>query len=605
MLVLPVGDFGAGPYRVRSETQFPEACHVELSKARVAARDWRFPHVLFKPDNVSMAVCLILLCFCVLVVGWRKHRSTWVAPLLLAGLLVGPAQASLTADMLRGLASDDSDEVVAAVDGLGALATPEAFAVLKSIQDENLYYTPKGRVLIVENDQARDPLTGETLVVPDEMESVTVNNRMRNALNAALAGSRIFAAERAERLDAAGLIQKNPRAAQRPLIARALGQESDAQIRNLLEMALATIDLKSTDTRERRLAVETLGASTTSSVRPLLMEVLARNTDGQYVEPEAAVREAAVASLQQFDRRMQRIEWAGHAFYGLSLASVLLLAALGLAITFGLMGIINMAHGELLMIGAYVTYVVQTLFRRYWPEQLDWYVIAALPVAFAVTALVGMLLERLVIRWLYGRPLETLLATWGISLMLMQTVRMIFGAQNVEVANPAWMSGGVTVLGGLVLTYNRLVIIVFAFLVVGLVWMLLNRTRLGLFVRAVTQNRRMADCVGVPTGRVDMLTFGLGSGIAGLGGVALSQLGNVGPDLGQAYIVDSFMVVVLGGVGQLAGTVIAALGLGQFNKFLEPYAGAVMAKICILVLIVLVIQKRPQGLFALKGRSVD
>jgi urea transport system permease protein len=222
-----------------------------------------------------------------------------------------------------------------------------------------------------------------------------------------------------------------------------------------------------------------------------------------------------------------------------------------------------------------------------------------------ITAVVGMILERTVIRWLYGRPLETLLATWGISLALMQTVRTIFGAQNVEVANPSWMSGGVTVLGGLVLTYNRMVIIGFAIFVVAIVWALLNKTRLGLFVRAVTQNRRMADCVGVPTGRVDMLTFGLGSGIAGLGGVALSQLGNVGPDLGQSYIVDSFMVVVLGGVGQLAGTVIAAIGLGELNKFLEPYAGAVLAKIAILVLIVLFIQKRPQGLFALKGRSAD
>jgi urea transport system permease protein len=259
----------------------------------------------------------------------------------------------------------------------------------------------------------------------------------------------------------------------------------------------------------------------------------------------------------------------------------------------------------MLMIGAYATYVMQTVFRRYAPGLIDWYVIAAVPFAFVVAALVGMALERSVIRWLYGRPLETLLATWGISLLLMQSVRTLFGAQNVEVSNPSWMSGGVTVLGGLVLTYNRLVIMAFALLVLFLVWVLLNRTRLGLFVRAVTQNRHMADCVGVPTGRIDMLTFGLGSGIAGLGGVALSQLGNVGPDLGQGYIVDSFMVVVLGGVGQLAGTIIAALGLGELNKILEPYAGAVLGKIAILVLIVLFVQKRPQGLFALRTRSLD
>jgi urea transport system permease protein len=317
------------------------------------------------------------------------------------------------------------------------------------------------------------------------------------------------------------------------------------------------------------------------------------------------VREAAAASLREIDGRVRRTELVGQIFYGISLGSVLLLAALGLAVTFGLMGIINMAHGELLMIGAYTTYLCQLLFRTYFPGAVDAYLVAALPAAFLVTGLVGMALERTVIRWLYGRPLETLLATWGISLILMQLVRTIFGAQNVEVANPSWMSGGVTVLGSLVLAYNRIAIIVFAVLVVVAVWLILNKTRLGLFVRAVMQNRRMADCVGVSTGRIDMLTFGLGSGIAGLGGVALSQLGNVGPDLGQSYIVYSFMVVVLGGVGQLAGTVIAALGLGEVNKFLEPLAGAVLAKICILVFIIIFIQRRPQGLFALKGRSVD
>jgi urea transport system permease protein len=269
------------------------------------------------------------------------------------------------------------------------------------------------------------------------------------------------------------------------------------------------------------------------------------------------------------------------------------------------MGIINMAHGELLMIGAYATYACQLLFRKFMPGALDAYLLVALPAAFLASAAVGIVLERTVIRWLYGRPLETLLATWGISLILMQAVRSIFGAQNVEVANPSWMAGGVTVLGSLVLSWNRIVIIFFALFVVIAVWLLLNKTRLGLFVRAVTQNRRMADCAGVSTGRVDMLTFGLGSGIAGLGGVALSQLGNVGPDLGQSYIVDSFMVVVLGGVGQLAGTVIAAFGLGEINKFLEPFSGAVMAKIAILVFIIIFIQKRPQGLFALKGRSVE
>jgi len=295
----------------------------------------------------------------------------------------------------------------------------------------------------------------------------------------------------------------------------------------------------------------------------------------------------------------------GLLFSGVSLGSILLLAALGLAITYGLMGVINMAHGELIMIGAYTTYVVQNLFRAHLPGGFDWYLVLAVPAAFIVSGLVGMALERSVIRWLYGRPLETLLATWGISLVLIQAVRTLFGAQNVQVENPAFMSGGIEILAGVVLPWSRIVIIAFSAIVLGGVALLLARTRLGLFVRGVTQNRAMASCVGVPTARVDTWAFGLGSGIAGLAGCALSQIGNVGPDLGQSYIVDSFMVVVLGGVGQLAGTVYAALGLGFANKLLETWAGAVIAKIVVLVFIIVFIQKRPQGLFALRGRVAE
>jgi urea transport system permease protein len=292
-------------------------------------------------------------------------------------------------------------------------------------------------------------------------------------------------------------------------------------------------------------------------------------------------------------------------FTGISLGSILLLVALGLAITYGLMGVINMAHGELMMIGAYATWLVQNLFRQYLPGVFDAYILVAIPASFLVAALVGAALERSVIRWLYGRPLETLLATWGISLMLMQGVRSLFGAQNVAVENPAWLSGGVQVLSNLILPYNRIAIIVFAALVLGGVALLIARTRLGLFVRGVTQNRRMAACVGINTARIDTYAFSLGAGIAGLAGCALSQVGNVGPDLGQGYIVDAFMVVVTGGVGQLAGTVYAALGLGVLNKLLEGMAGAVLAKIMVLVCIVVFIQKRPQGLFAMKGRSAE
>jgi len=269
------------------------------------------------------------------------------------------------------------------------------------------------------------------------------------------------------------------------------------------------------------------------------------------------------------------------------------------------MGIINMAHGEMLMLGAYATFLVQNLFREYLPGIFDWYLVIAIPVSFIVSAIIGIILERTIIRHLYGRPLETLLATWGISLILIQSTRLIFGAQNVEVANPSFLSGGVEVFHGVVLPFNRIAIIFFVIFVVVSVWTILQKTSLGLQVRAVTQNRGMASCMGIATHKVDMYTFGLGSGVAGLGGLALSQIGNVGPELGQLYIVDSFMVVVTGGVGKIAGTVAGALGLGVLNKFLEPVVGAVLGKILVLVLIIILIQKRPQGLFAPKGRVVD
>ena len=371
-------------------------------------------------------------------------------------------------------------------------------------------------------------------------------------------------------------------------------------MRDMLVQVRASIQLNSSDKAIRLAAVRTLGESSNPNVKQMLSSRLA--PDGE-TDPE--VRTAVEKVLLNIDRDLAAYEYAGMVFTGISLGSILLLAALGLAITYGLMGIINMAHGEMIMIGAYTTFVVQNLFRNYLPEQFQWYLLVAIPAAFIVAALVGMLLERSVLRFLYNRPLESLLATWGISLILMQSARSLFGAQNVAVENPAWMSGGVEVAANLVLPYSRIGIILFAATVLLLIWVLLAKTRLGLFVRAVTQNRQMASCVGVHTGKVDTLAFGLGSGVAGLAGVALSQIGNVGPDLGQQYIVDSFMVVVLGGVGQLAGAAYAAMGLGIFSKFLEGSVGAVLAKIIVLVCIIIFIQKRPQGIFALKGRSVD
>jgi urea transport system permease protein len=381
--------------------------------------------------------------------------------------------------------------------------------------------------------------------------------------------------------------------------------ESDPKLKSALGLVQAKLEIKSPDRNTRLAAIKLLGASDAAATKTLLLAVLEKNSDGSYVETDSDLRNAAQQSLHDVE---YRLAWAARislAFSGLSLGSILLLAALGLAITYGLMGVINMAHGELIMIGAYATYVVQSLFRTHAPGAIDWYLPVAVPVAFVAAAAVGMILERSVIRWLYGRPLETLLATWGISLMLIQLVRTIFGAQNVQVENPVWLSGGIEVMTNIVLPWNRIAIIFFAAAILIAMGLLLSRSRLGLFVRGVTQNRAMASCMGVPTARVDTWAFGLGSGIAGLAGCALSQIGNVGPDLGQAYIVDSFMVVVLGGVGQLAGTVYAALGLGVVNKILESWSGAVLAKIAVLVFIIVFIQKRPQGMFALKGRAVE
>ena len=436
--------------------------------------------------------------------------------------------------------------------------------------------------------------------VDGEVKTLRLNNRLRGLIDTALASHQLLAADPKLRLTAAQQLQKSAKPAQLKFLDQQLAAETDSDVSSALSLALANLQLVDPDPAVRLAAVRLLGETGEPLARTRLEALLQPG-----VETDATVHTAAETSLAQVKRKLLIGDLLGQAFSGLSLGSILLLAALGLAITFGLLGVINMAHGEMLMLGAYSTYCVQLLFQRFAPGAIEFYPLLALPVAFFVTAAVGMVLERTIIRHLYGRPLETLLATWGISLILIQLVRVLFGAQNVEVANPSWLSGGLQVLPNLVLPYNRLVIIVFALAVVVLTWLLLNKTRLGLNVRAVTQNRNMAACCGVPTGRVDMLAFGLGSGIAGLGGVALSQIGNVGPDLGQGYIIDSFLVVVLGGVGQLAGTVYAAFGLGIANKILEPQIGAVLGKILILGLIILFIQKRPQGLFALKGRVID
>jgi len=529
---------------------------------------------------------------------------------LIAALLVAlatPAWAALDPAVVAQLGADDSDAKVEAIRRLVATEDPRAAAVLQALGDDALALIDGGRrAVIVSDGQITDAATGSAIgQAPANLETIVINNRIRGELGPALAALKLGSPDRETRLAAAKELQGSDNEDVLPNLERAQAREPDPQVRSILALAAASLALKSADAEKRLQAASELAHSSDPQVRQLLATMITRQKDGSYPEADARVRAAAQSSLAQINNRLRTTEMLLALFSGVSLGSILLLAALGLAITYGLMGIINMAHGEFLMIGAYATWVVQGVFRSWFPQAFDWYVLAAIPVAFLVTAAIGMALERGVLRWLYGRPLETLLTTWGVSLLLIQACRTFFGAQNVEVENPAWLSGGIQLAGGYVMPFNRIVIIFFAMAVLAGVWLVINRTRLGLFVRGVTQNRAMASCTGVPTHRVDMLTFGLGSGVAGLGGVALSQIGNVGPDLGQGYIVDSFMVVVLGGVGQLAGTVIAALGLGSIAKFLEPWSGAVLAKIMVLVFIILFIQKRPQGLFALKGRSAE
>jgi urea transport system permease protein len=507
-------------------------------------------------------------------------------------------------EIARDLALGENDAKVEAIATLTAKGGADALATLQALSDGEIQ-TASERVLWIKDGKATDLATGAVVTpIPENRDDVVLNNRVRRELATAIAALKLTAPERGIRLAAAKELQSGADEAMLPAIELALAKEQDAEIKSLLTLTQATIQMSSSDKPQRVAAIRALAESRDPKTKMLLLPLIEKK-DGSFVEPDGDVRSEAELSLRAIESRLATGETIGRIFSGISLGSILLLAALGLAITYGLMGVINMAHGELIMIGAYATYVVQNFFRAHLPQAFDAYLVAAIPVAFAASAIVGMVLERSVIRFLYGRPLETLLATWGISLILIQTMRTLFGAQNVQVENPNWMSGGIELMPNLVLPWNRIAIIVFAAAVVTLLSLLLTRTRLGLFVRGVTQNRPMASALGVPTNRVDMYAFGLGSGIAGLAGCALSQIGNVGPDLGQSYIVDSFMVVVLGGVGQLAGTVYAAMGLGIVNKLLEAWSGAVLAKIAVLVFIIVFIQKRPQGLFALKGRMAE
>jgi urea transport system permease protein len=528
---------------------------------------------------------------------------------LLLALLVAPLAASpvlaQTDDVTFGtlvdaLAPGNFREREAAATALTATGDPRAVAVLQALLDGELQADKaSGKVLIGSGARAIDPVTGSAFdgVADLKLDRVKVNNGLRRVLRTLIGQLTLMSDDRATRLSAAQSVLRDANPENLELLTTAIAAETDPAIRSVMETARAAITLK-TDAgiEEKKAAVEAVKARGGRDSIALLTSVLA----GSPEELKPSI-EAAIDALNQ-----TQAAWgvAQNVWYGLSLGSVLLLAAIGLAITFGVMGVINMAHGEMVMLGAYTTFVVQEIIRRNFPGMLDYSLAIALPLAFLVTALIGIAIERGIIRWLYGRALETLLATWGLSLIIQQAIRTSFGPTNKEVANPSWMSGSFE-LGGLSITWNRFWIVLFAIVVFLALLAVLNRTPLGLQMRAVTSNRRMASAMGIRTPFVDAMTFGLGSGIAGLAGVALSQIDNVSPNLGQNYIIDSFMVVVFGGVGNLWGTLVGALSIGVANKFLEPYAGAVVAKIVILVLIVLFIQRRPRGLFALKGRAVE
>jgi urea transport system permease protein len=569
--------------RTTSRMSEPEESKVRISQAtRIAGR----------PQGAPLRVLLTLI------------------TVLLSAFLVSTA-ASAAADLaglIRKLDAESYSEKAEAVEALAASGAPEAAAILQALgAGQLLKHKGDGRLLI--GTLAGDKVAGDKVAVRDavtgaaagtlasaDLEAIGINNRVRRSIETALNGMTVVSTDPVERRRSADAIFKSRDTTKLEIVDKALRAEKDPTTWKAFNDARAALILSGAGNEADKVAA---------------VAVLAARADQDSLSmlkgTAAGGGEAAKAATQAVTRVEHQIAlWSGaqNVFYGLSLGSVLLLAAIGLAITFGVMGIINMAHGEMVMLGAYTTFVVQEIIRTRAPGLFDYSLLFAVPLAFLVAGLVGIAIERSMIRFLYGRPLETLLATWGISLILQQTIRSIFGPTNREVGNPASMSGAFE-LGGLAITWNRMWIIVFAGLVFAALLMILKGTSFGLQTRAVTQNRRMAGSMGIRTNRIDALTFGLGSGIAGIAGVALSQIDNVSPNLGQSYIIDSFMVVVFGGVGNLWGTLVGALSLGILNKFLEPYAGAVLAKILVLVLLILFIQKRPRGLFALKGRMVE
>jgi urea transport system permease protein len=497
------------------------------------------------------------------------------------------------------------------VERISASAHPSAHDVLSAFLDDRLFVRSQDQKVVLVR-SADDSLATLEVVDPlslkssgtasrDDLTKIGTNNGLRKVLKSTLARFELSSPDVAVRLDAA---KEMLRSLDEPSIAalrKRVSVEPDKGVKSEIEAGLALVALDSPDAAARLEAIGVLSSRLRSEVRNRLASMLEKGPDGSPIEPDPTVRRAAADAVRVIDRYRTFYSGIQTLFFGLSLGSVLVLIAIGLAITFGVMGVINMAHGELMMLGAYTTYVVQLAM----PNYIGASILVAIPAAFLVAGAVGVVLERTIIRFLYGRPLETLLATFGVSLIFQQAVRSIFSANNRSVVTPPWMSGTLQLNEALSVTYNRLYIVVFTIVVFAILLAVLKRTRLGLDIRAVSQNRAMARAMGIRSARVDAMTFGLGSGIAGVAGVALSQLTNVGPNLGQSYIIDSFMVVVFGGVGNLWGALIGGVSMGVVNQLLEPYAGAVLAKIFVLIALILFIQRRPRGLFPQTGRAAE
>jgi len=542
-----------------------------------------------------------------------RRGGQWLFMLLLAlwGVRTAHAQSPSDATFLSTLgelreASFSDKEAI--IDRLSQTGHPSIRVVLTAFMEDRLFFRNDNQNIVVAKTIDGSPPELE-LIDPvslkpagaapvESLTSINTNNHLRSVLKTTIAHFALASPDASVRLDAVHDMMQSPDEAAIALLKERSAVETSSKVKKEIAVALALVDLDDSDAQVRLNAIQTLTISTSQDVRNKLAGLL-EQTDGKFTESDERVRNAAASAMATIDRWRTFYSGIETLFFGLSLGSVLVLIAIGLAITFGVMGVINMAHGELMMLGAYTTYVVQTIM----PGHIGISILVAIPAAFIVSGLTGIVIERTIIRFLYGRPLETLLATFGVSLILQQLVRSIFSALNKSVITPEWMSGSLQINDALSITYNRLYIVIFTLLVFGAIMAVLKRTRLGLDIRAVSQNRSMARAMGIRSEWVDAMTFGLGSGIAGVAGVALSQLTNVGPNLGQSYIIDSFMVVVFGGVGNLWGALIGGMSMGIANKLLEPYAGAVLAKIFILIALILFIQARPRGLFPQSGRS--